>query len=794
MVVTKIGAHKNVPTILILLGVTGDLAAKKIIPALYDLFTQKMLPHQFAVVGVGRRGWDDAALRAYLAEVVGRHAASPADLDQFVGLFRYHEGQFQDAGSYQRLGRQIQQIDDGWGLCSNKLFYLSVSPGFYELIITQLAQSGLTEPCSDETGWTRVLIEKPFGQNQATARQLDELLARYFKESQIYRIDHYLAKEMLQNMMAFRFSNNLFETTWNNASIERIQIRLWEQIGAEKRGVFYDGVGALRDVGQNHLLQMLAFVTMDQPGGLTDKAIRASRRQVLEALEIPDSTQIKHRTYRAQYQGYRDIEGVEPDSSTETYFKVKAYLNTPQWQGVPIVMESGKRMSQARKDITVTFKHPSPCLCPPGEHYQNKIVFALEPEEGVKLHFWSKQPGLEYGLEERTLDFLLRGPDQPKSQYTEEYEKLLLDCIMGDQTLFISTAEVRAMWRFVDPIVAAWDKGAVPLEAYQPDTIQPSKQSAQIDQPAAADGLARTIGVVGLGKMGAGLAARLAERGWQVLGYNRTAAVTKGLAAAGVTPTYSLEELVKRLPKPRLVWIMLTAGKPVDAALFGSGGLVQFLEPGDIIIDGGNTYYQDTVKRAAKLAKHNLIFLDAGVSGGPGGARNGACIMVGGDKNQAHKLAPLWRDLTVTGGYQIFDGAGAGHFVKMVHNGIEYGMMQAIAEGFTIMKQAHYSLDLEAVADIYNHGSVIESRLVAWLEDAFKLYGQDLDAVSGTVAYTGEGHWTIKTAKELQVKAKVIEAAAKFRKESVKNPDYTGQILSALRNQFGGHSIGPLEK
>ncbi|MBW3538579.1 glucose-6-phosphate dehydrogenase [Candidatus Parcubacteria bacterium] len=790
---TSIGANKNVPTVLILLGVTGDLAAKKIVPALYDLFTKKMLPHQLAVVGVGRRDWDDAVLRGYLQEVVQKHAGKATDLDRFLELFSYHLGRFEDEGSYRRLDQKIKAIDDGWGVCANKLFYLSVSPGFYELIITQLASSGLTEPCSDETGWTRVLIEKPFGQDQATARQLDELLARYFEESQIYRIDHYLAKEMLQNIMAFRFSNNLFEETWNNRFIDSIDIRLWESVGVEQRGPFYDGVGALRDVGQNHLLQMLAFVTMDQPRALTDRAIREKRSQLLETLQPPDDSQIERTTYRAQYRGYRGIEGVDSKSDTETYFKVKAYLDAIKWRGVPVVMESGKRMGQARKEIVVRFKHPTPCLCPPEEHYRNEIVFALEPHEGIRLHFWAKRPGLGYVLEERSLDFLLRG-EVKKSQYTEEYEKLLLDCIVGDQTLFISTAEVRAMWRFVDPIAGAWQAGRVELDSYEPDSDEPSRRSAVIDQAAPADGEPASIGVVGLGKMGAGLAARLAERGWEVTGYNRTASVTRGLAAEGVKPADSLEELVKRLPKPRLVWIMLTAGKPVDAALFGPGGLVKFLEPGDIVVDGGNSYYQDTIKRAAKLAKYGLVFLDAGVSGGPSGARHGASLMIGGDKAEAEKLARLWRDLSVPGGYRMFEGAGAGHFVKMVHNGIEYGMMQAIAEGFTIIKRSHYTLDLAEVAEIYNRGSVIESRLVAWLEDAFKLYGQDLEEVSGTVAYTGEGHWTVKTARQLEVKARVIEAAAKFRKDSYRNPSYTGQILSALRNRFGGHSIGPLEK
>ncbi|MBI4136480.1 6-phosphogluconate dehydrogenase (decarboxylating), partial [Candidatus Roizmanbacteria bacterium] len=210
---------------------------------------------------------------------------------------------------------------------------------------------------------------------------------------------------------------------------------------------------------------------------------------------------------------------------------------------------------------------------------------------------------------------------------------------------------------------------------------------------------------------------------------------------------------------------------------------------GDILIDAGNSFYKDSIRRSKQLAKRGIRFVDAGTSGGPGGARNGACLMVGGERKTFEYLKPLFDAMAVRGGVQFFEGAGAGHFVKMIHNGIEYGMMQAIAEGFTVLKKSSYKLDLTRVTDIYNHGSVIESRLVTWLKEAYELHGEDLKNISGSVAHSGEGEWTVKTAKKLSVVTKIIEEALKFRISSEKNPSYTGKILSALRGQFGGHSV-----
>jgi 6-phosphogluconate dehydrogenase len=284
------------------------------------------------------------------------------------------------------------------------------------------------------------------------------------------------------------------------------------------------------------------------------------------------------------------------------------------------------------------------------------------------------------------------------------------------------------------------------------------------------------------------MARKLLEKGWCVVGYNRSSNSTKILEEVGMVGAFEIKELIAKLPRPRVIWLMLPAGEGIDQVLFDKKvGLVTYLKKGDTIIDGGNSYYEDALPRYKKLKKFGINFLDVGTSGGPGGARTGACLMIGGEEKLFKKLEPLFKDFSNGTSYQFFSGIGAGHFVKMIHNGIEYGMMQAIAEGYHILKKANFKLNLKDVTAIYNKGSVIESRLTQWLAKGLELHGEDLKDVPGKVGYTGEGEWTVKTAKKLKIKAKIIEESFKFRVISQKHPDYTGKILMALREQFGGH-------
>jgi 6-phosphogluconate dehydrogenase len=293
------------------------------------------------------------------------------------------------------------------------------------------------------------------------------------------------------------------------------------------------------------------------------------------------------------------------------------------------------------------------------------------------------------------------------------------------------------------------------------------------------------LGYIGLGKMGFNMVELLLERGYQVVAYDNSVEPIQRIARRGATPADSIRTLVGALVSPRLVWVMVPH-QAVDSVL---KELAPLLEKGDTVVDGGNSPYRESIRRAEELEGKSLEFLDAGVSGGPAGARTGACIMVGGKKDIFQKYEPLFRDLSAENGYGYMGKSGAGHFVKMVHNGIEYGMMQALAEGFAVMKTSGFDLNLAKIADLYNHRSVIESRLTGWLKRVFELYGPDLDDISGAIAQSGEGMWTVAAAKELGIPVPVIKEALDFRLQSQKTPNYTGKIVSALRHQFGGHEM-----
>ncbi|MBI2031038.1 MAG: glucose-6-phosphate dehydrogenase [Candidatus Levybacteria bacterium] len=784
---------KEIPTILVIFGVTGDLAAKKIIPSLWHLFEQNLLPDNISVIGFSRRDFSAQEFKDYVFDSVKKRSGENVTSEKFSKFFvtfSYQNGTFEDEKAYQALVNKISETENLWGICANKLFYLAVPPINYDLIFKNLAAVKLNIPCGGKLGWSRILIEKPFGTNLATARKLQTLLSSYFKEEQIYRIDHYLFKEIVQGIENFRFSNNLFENIWDNSTIDSIDLQLHEKIGVEDRGSFYDQVGALRDVGQNHLLSMLAALTMEYPSNEEETGIRKTRAKILEAL-LPWRREILTKnTFRAQYKGYKEIQDVTPNSNTETYFALKTELLHPKWKGVSITLSAGKRMGEVRKEIVLTLKHPKVChLCEIRKHTPNRIVFRLEPRDEIVIHFWTKKPGFERVLEERTFSFFLY-KKQTKVQYVEEYAKVLYHAIHADQSLFISQNEVEAQWKFADPVIEAWKENLAPLLKYKPDTTP----APELDKSARGNMIKKgkvkinEIGIIGLGKMGANLAKQLVSKGWKVYGYNRTYEVTKVYESEGILGTHSLEELVEKLKNPRTIWLMASY-QAVDEVL---NELVPLLEKGDTIIDGGNSPYKDSIRRSKDLDKSGINFLDVGVSGGPDGALNGACIMVGGKKELYERHEPLFRDLSIKDGYGYMGNASAGHFVKMVHNGIEYGMMQSIGEGFEILKKSPFSLDLYSVADLYNHGSVITSRLVGWLKDAYAKFGDDLntqECCSGKVSQSGEGKWTVETAREMDVPVEIIEGAVEFRKKSQGKPSYTGQVVSALRHEFGGHNV-----
>ncbi len=454
------------PLTIIVFGATGDLFSTKLAPALFDLHQKKLLPEGTEIVGFSRKPFLNDQFRAFIQNALAVRAKGAAlEPEEFVARARYHQGDLTKGESYVALGAFLAERDQSRGVCSDKLFYLAVPPNLYETVFRELAASGLAIPCApgipdEEKAWTRVLVEKPFGSDECEAARLDTLLGSLFEESQIFRIDHYLAKEAVQNIILFRFSNPLFESLWSKEHIERVEILMHEASGVGERGAFYDSVGALRDVGQNHILQMLALVAMEKPASFDAEAIRAARRAALEKVALNGS--LDATVIRGQYEGYKNERGVAPESQTETYFKIIAGVKNSRWKGVPFVLESGKMLADPRSHIKIFFK---------GEP-KNVLTFSISPHEEISVGFFAKRTGVGFEVEQKCLAFSFSS-DPLAVALAGGYERVLMDCIRGDQTLFTSTGEVKAEWKFITPILEKWEK--LPLKTYKKGSTEVAK-------------------------------------------------------------------------------------------------------------------------------------------------------------------------------------------------------------------------------------------------------------------------------------------------------------------------------
>lgn len=458
------------PTIFVIFGITGDLSGRKLLPSLLNLYVNKRLPMKFSIVGFSRRSFTREEFREYIR---GHIKVKPGqyheeDIKHFLDHMYYEQGLFDSTPSYANLSLRLNLIDDSFGQCSNKLFHLAVAPHFYETILEYLSRSGLTIPCSDGEGWTRVLVEKPFGNDIEGARSLDKKLGKLFKEEQIFRIDHYLAKEALQNILSFRFSNTLFEPLWNSKYIDAVHIKLLEKNEMEGRGEFYDKLGALKDVGQNHILQMLALVAMERPENLDALSIRKERAKIINKIEQIDPKKMLENIVRSQYNGYTQEKGVKANSNTETYFRIETYIDSQRWKDIPFYLESGKAQKENKSEIDIYFKNDIKGDRDDNPDNQNILTFRIQPDEGIKIRFFVKTPGFNMEVEPKTLKF--KYSDSRSLQILPDaYERVLYDAIVGDQTLFTSTDEVIAAWKFITSIINNWNK--VPLTIYEKGNI-----------------------------------------------------------------------------------------------------------------------------------------------------------------------------------------------------------------------------------------------------------------------------------------------------------------------------------
>jgi glucose-6-phosphate 1-dehydrogenase len=475
------------PCTMVICGATGDLTERKLGPALYNTLLGGFLPPEFTVVGFARRELSDEEFRQQLRDGINRHSRNRPVKEEiwesFARGIEYHPGDFDDPEVYEALAKRLDRIDRDRGTAGNRLFYLAVPPSLYPEIVTHLARAGLAANGEGRTGgnrrgWTRVIVEKPFGHDLASAKALNRAFAAVFEENQVYRIDHYLGKETVQNLSVFRFGNGLFEPIWNRRYIDSVQITVAETVGVEGRGEFYDQTGALRDIIQNHGLQLLAMFAMEPPVEFGSEDLRDEKLKVLRAVKPMAPDDVGANTVRGQYVSgwvegerigsYRDEPEVAPDSHTETYAALKMSIDSWRWAGVPFYLRTGKVMPSRVTEIAVQFRRAPLALFQRAGVPQvepNVLAIRVQPDEGILLRFGAKVPG--QGLQIRTVNMDFRYGSSFAVDSPDAYETLLLDAMVGDASLFTRSDEVERAWAILDPIHQAWKDGiGGPLHFY----------------------------------------------------------------------------------------------------------------------------------------------------------------------------------------------------------------------------------------------------------------------------------------------------------------------------------------
>jgi glucose-6-phosphate 1-dehydrogenase len=489
---TPIHESKPGATIIIILGATGDLTWRKLIPAIYNLYCDKFIPENFAILGVSYEEMSDTLFRKHLHEGTDKFSrrgkTKKAEWTKFAQCLHLRKGEFENASTYTQLEKDINELEKKWKISANRIFYMAVPPFFFKVIARRIGSSGLAK----NKDLSRIVVEKPFGRDLESARELNDLLHSIFDECQIYRIDHYLGKETVQNILAFRFANALFEPIWNRNYIDSVQITVSEQLGVETRGNYYETAGALRDMIQNHILQLLCLIAMEPPVSFEADEVRNRKVDVLNALRKINPEEVHKYAVRGQYgegwirgkkvKGYRKEPDVKMDSPIETFAAIKLYLDNWRWQGVPFYLRTGKRMSETLSMITIQFR-PVPHQSFPAEAIENwhpnKLVISIQPHMGICMQFQAKKPGLKMVL--HPVDMVFNYDESYTSGTPEAYETLLLDIMLGDSTLFMRADQVEAAWKILMPVVSAWTQNpSVNFPNYASGTQGPEDAEALI--------------------------------------------------------------------------------------------------------------------------------------------------------------------------------------------------------------------------------------------------------------------------------------------------------------------------
>jgi glucose-6-phosphate 1-dehydrogenase len=475
------------PCVLVMFGVTGDLARKKLMPAVYDLANRGLLPPGFSLVGFARRDWEDEDFAQVTYQAVKEYARTPfrdTVWEQLSEGIRFVPGEFDDDAAFDRLAVTVSQLDDERSTGGNYAFYLSIPPKSFPTVVQQLKRSGLSD--SGGHGWRRVVIEKPFGHDLASAQELNAILDAVFPPHAVFRIDHYLGKETVQNILALRFANEMYEPIWNRGYVDHVQITMAEDVGIGGRAGYYDGIGAARDVIQNHLLQLLALTAMEEPVAFDADSLRMEKEKVLSAVRLPSdlATGTARGQYAAGWQGGRQVkgyleeDGIPADSRTETYAALRLGVDTRRWAGVPFYLRAGKRLPRRMTEIALIFQrapHLPFSATDTEELGQNALVIRIQPDEGITVRFGSKVPGTAMEVRDVNMDFAY-GESFTESS-PEAYERLLLDVLIGDPPLFPRQQEVELGWRILDPVEDFWASYTKP-EQYPAGSAGPPSADA----------------------------------------------------------------------------------------------------------------------------------------------------------------------------------------------------------------------------------------------------------------------------------------------------------------------------
>ena len=483
------------PHVMVLFGATGDLSHRKVFPALAQLWRTNLLPQDWQLVAVGRRPYDDETFRAEIGKSLEQYSRVKLETEvgaQFLSRISYHQGDFADDAAFDRLAERLDAMDAEFGTQGHRLFYLATQSSAFPLIVAQLGRCGLDHEVHGG-GWRRIVIEKPFGRDLDSAKKLNREVGRVFRESQVYRIDHYLGKETVRNLMVFRFGNGIFEPLWNRRYVDHVQITMAESIGVEERGSFYEETGATRDVVQNHLLQLLTLVAMEPPATFEADALRDEKLKVLRAIQAPTPADVAKNVVRGQYgpgwvaaeavKGYRQEAEVDPESETETFLAAKFQVDDWRWSDVPFYLRTGKRLPKRATEIAIQFKQVPHRLFQDAavDPEPNLLAIRIQPDEGILLRFGSKVPGLGLDIRTVTMDFTYGSAFSVDSP--DAYETLILDAMLGDASLFTRADEVEAAWAIATPIVQTWVDGPAPeMPNYAAGTWGPDTADALIER------------------------------------------------------------------------------------------------------------------------------------------------------------------------------------------------------------------------------------------------------------------------------------------------------------------------